>query len=49
VTAAEEMIARTSTPAAPWHVVAANDKRGARVEVLEQVCDRLKRAIQDAR
>jgi polyphosphate:AMP phosphotransferase len=48
IVAVEEMIARTSTPAAPWHVIAANDKRAARVEVLQHVCDRLKRAIQEA-
>ncbi len=37
--AASEMIARTSTSYAPWHLVAANDKRWARVHVLKTVCD----------
>jgi polyphosphate kinase 2 (PPK2 family) len=38
VVAAEEMFARTGTDVAPWHLVAANDKRWARVQVLEEVC-----------
>ncbi|MCA1299557.1 polyphosphate:AMP phosphotransferase [Stappia indica] len=43
--AAEEMIARTSTPRAPWNVVAAEDKRHARVTVLRTLCDALKRTM----
>ncbi len=39
--AACEMFERTSTRAAPWTLVAANDKRHARVEVLRTVCERL--------
>ncbi len=35
--AAEEMLARTSSPAAPWQVVAGNSKRHARLEVLRAV------------
>lgn len=35
--AANEMLARTDTPAAPWHVIAANDKRYARLQVLERI------------
>jgi polyphosphate kinase 2 (PPK2 family) len=42
--AVEEMIERTSTPAAPWHVVAGEDKRWARVDVVRTVCS----AIEDA-
>ncbi len=34
-----DMIDRTSTDLAPWHVVAANDKLHARVEVIERLCD----------
>jgi polyphosphate kinase 2 (PPK2 family) len=41
--AVEEMIARTSHPAAPWHLVEADDKRHARVKVVETVC----RAIEE--
>ncbi|PWF21552.1 polyphosphate:AMP phosphotransferase [Corticimicrobacter populi] len=36
-TAADEMLRRTDTPHAPWHVVATNDKRRARIEVLKAV------------
>jgi polyphosphate:AMP phosphotransferase len=43
--AVDEMVARTSTEAAPWHLVAANDKRHARVAVLEIVADALKRRL----
>jgi polyphosphate kinase 2 (PPK2 family) len=37
--AVEEMLARTDHKAAPWHVVAGDDKRHARVEVVETVAD----------
>ena len=36
--AAEDMIARTDTPHAPWHVILGDDKRHARVAVLKAVC-----------
>ena len=36
--AVEEMLARTDHGAAPWHVVAGDDKRFARVTVVETVC-----------
>lgn len=35
IEAANEMLAQTDTPSAPWHVVLANSKRYARVQVLE--------------
>jgi polyphosphate kinase 2 (PPK2 family) len=35
VAAVDEMVRRTSTSVAPWHVIPANDKRFARVKVLE--------------
>ncbi len=35
--AADEMIAETSTEAAPWTLIAANDKRHARLTVLDEV------------
>ena len=41
--AAGDMIAQTSTAAAPWQLVAGNDKRWARVEVLKAICDGLER------
>jgi polyphosphate kinase 2 (PPK2 family) len=37
--AVEDMLARTDHPAAPWHVIAAEDKRWARVEVVNRVCE----------
>ncbi len=36
-----DMIDRTSTPEAPWTLVEAEDKRWARVKVLEALCHRL--------
>jgi polyphosphate kinase 2 (PPK2 family) len=39
--AANEMIYRTSTPTAPWTLVAAEDKRFARIKVLSTVVQRL--------
>lgn len=41
VEAAEEMFARTSTSAAPWHVITSNDKAAARVQVLSILAQRL--------
>jgi polyphosphate:AMP phosphotransferase len=43
--AVEDMIARTSTRQAPWTLVAANDKRLARVRVLETFARQLERAL----
>jgi polyphosphate:AMP phosphotransferase len=43
--AACEMIERTSTDIAPWHLVEANDKRWARVKVLRTLCDRIEEAL----
>jgi len=43
--AVSDMIARTSTAQAPWTLVAANDKRWARVQVVESLCARLERAL----
>ena len=37
--AVEEMVRRTSRDRAPWHLVPGDDKRLARVTVLETVCD----------
>jgi polyphosphate:AMP phosphotransferase len=44
-TAACDMIERTSTDRAPWVLVEANDKRWARVRVLETVRDALRAAL----
>lgn len=43
--AAAEMLARNSTEYAPFQLVAANDKRYARLEVLKTLCQRLKDAL----
>ncbi len=44
-TAVDDMIDRTSTDIAPWHVVASNDKLWSRIEVLRQLCRRLEATI----
>ena len=45
--AINEMVARTSTEYAPWHIVAANDKHWARIDVLKTYCKRLEDALKD--
>ncbi len=39
--AVNDMVARTSTSFAPWHLIAGDDKRFARLEVLKTVCESL--------
>ncbi|MDX5298821.1 MAG: polyphosphate:AMP phosphotransferase [Gammaproteobacteria bacterium] len=39
--AAEDMVVRTSTSHAPWHLISANDKRHARLDILERICSAL--------
>jgi polyphosphate kinase 2 (PPK2 family) len=41
VEAYEDMFRLCSPPSAPWHVVAANDKKWARVRSLELICEAL--------
>jgi AMP-polyphosphate phosphotransferase len=43
--AVTDMVDRTSTPYAPWTLVAAEDKRFARVKVLNTIADRIEAAI----
>lgn len=43
--AMNDMVRSTSTDAAPWHLVPAEDKRYARVETLRIVCQALERAL----
>ena len=43
--AINDMVERTSTRHAPWALVAGNDKRFARVQVLETACRRLEDAL----
>ena len=45
VEAAEEMFMRTSTVHAPWHLIPAEDKKYARIEVLRTYRDALKKAL----
>lgn len=46
-TASVEMLARTNTEEAGWHLVAANDKRHARIEVLKHLVKRLEEAMRN--
>ncbi|WP_028456338.1 polyphosphate:AMP phosphotransferase [Chitinilyticum litopenaei] len=41
IEAASDMIERTSTPTAPWHLIAANNKYHARLQVMRHLCDAL--------
>ena len=43
--AVNDMVDRTSTPAAPWTLVEAEDKRWARVKVLKTLCRRIEAAL----
>ena len=45
--AVEEMLQRTDRPGARWHVVAGDDKRLARVSVVETVCDALEQGLRE--
>jgi polyphosphate:AMP phosphotransferase len=40
-----DMVDRTSTDLAPWHLVEANDKKWTRVRVLETICEAIERAM----
>jgi polyphosphate:AMP phosphotransferase len=45
VLAADDMLAETSTPGAPWNVIPAQSKHYARIAVLTTVADRLEAAL----
>ena len=45
VTAVDQMVQRTSSREAPWHVIGANDKLTARLDVLDRVTSGLRRAL----
>lgn len=45
--ATNDMLLHTSTPASPWRVISANDKRHARVAVLEHIVKALESALED--
>lgn len=44
--AVEDMVSRTSTSYAPWTLVAGNDKRFARIQVLKTFCQRMHDALE---
>jgi polyphosphate kinase 2 (PPK2 family) len=44
--AVHQMVGQTSTALAPWHLVPANSKRRARLEVLDTVCEALESALE---
>jgi AMP-polyphosphate phosphotransferase len=46
--AVDEMVARTSTDHAPWTLVAANDKKLARLQALKTLCDALEATLERA-
>lgn len=43
--AVDDMVTRTSTEYAPWNLIEANDKRFARIKVLETYCEALERKL----
>jgi polyphosphate kinase 2 (PPK2 family) len=43
--AVEDMLERTDHPRGPWHVVAGDDKRWARVDVVRTVCEAIEAAL----
>lgn len=43
--AVHDMVSRTSSAVAPWHIIAANDKKSARVEVLKTVVKAMEKAL----
>ncbi len=45
VVAVDDMVRHTSTEGAPWHLVGANDKRWARIEVLKTVCEAIEERL----
>lgn len=46
-TASADMLVHTDTMHAGWHLISANDKRHARVEVIKQLVRRIEQAIDD--
>jgi len=43
--AVHDMVARTSTDKAPWHLIAANDKAYARAEILKHICAKIEAVL----
>ena len=40
-----DMVERTSTDIAPWHLIAADDKKHARITILRTLCERIEAAL----
>lgn len=47
--AAEEMLERTSTSEAPWHIVESNDKRYRRLKIFQLIIEQVTRGINERR
>jgi polyphosphate kinase 2 (PPK2 family) len=47
--AARDMLALTNTAHAPWTIVPADDKRFARLAVIERLCERIETALDGPR
>ena len=47
--AVHDMVTHTSTAASPWTLVAGNDKRYARIEILRTFCEQLEKGLERAR
>jgi polyphosphate kinase 2 (PPK2 family) len=45
IEAAEEMVAKTSTPSASWHVIPSNSKKYSRITALQAIVDRLSDSV----
>lgn len=43
--ATNEMLERTSTRRAPWHLIPANDKKWARIEILKTITEKLAKGV----
>lgn len=43
--AVNDMVKRTSTPQAPWHLIPANSKKFARITIMETIADALEQAV----
>lgn len=48
-TAVNEMLMRTSTEAAPWHIIEANDKLYARIKVMNTIIDKLSDTVKNSK
>ena len=47
--AIDDMVSRTSTSHAPWTLVAGNDKRFARIQILKTFCKNMQAALKNER